>query len=80
MTAQPGEANAAAKLTAKDVRAIRRSAAKTRDLVRAYGVDRKTIRRVVLRETWAHVPDDDPEVIYFYGVMPRPTAAMPMSA
>lgn len=73
MTAQPGEANFAAKLTADDVRAIRRSAAKTRDLVKAFGVDKRTILRVIRRESWKHIPDE--AVVYFHGAVDRPSAA-----
>lgn len=52
-----GEANAAAKLTAVEVLAIRRSAAAVADLVRQFGVSRKNIRLIQDRKTWKHVAD-----------------------
>jgi HNH endonuclease len=57
----PGEANMKAKLTTADVLAIRRSAAKTRDLVRQYGMNDSTIRRIVGGETWQHIIQQDDE-------------------
>jgi hypothetical protein len=54
----PGEGNIGAKLTTKEVRAIRRSAAKVRDLVREYGVNRDTIWKIIRRKTWKHVPQE----------------------
>jgi hypothetical protein len=76
----PGEGNANAKLTEADVRAIRRSAASAAELVRRYGVTGSTIRMIVRRETWRHVPQEEPEVIYFRGIMDRPAPAMQRSA
>lgn len=56
----PGEANPRAKLTADEAAAIRRSAARVRDLVRAYGVSRRTISYIRAGRTWRHVADDVP--------------------
>jgi hypothetical protein len=78
----PGEANGSAKLTAAEVRAIRRfaaSAVRVVDLVRKFGVHDSTIRRVLSGQTWGHVPDD-PEVIYYHGTMERSAPAMQRSA
>jgi hypothetical protein len=55
----PGAANGAAKLTDDEVRAIRRSASKTAELVRQFGVDFSTICRVIRRDTWRHVAVED---------------------
>jgi hypothetical protein len=76
----PGERNRNAKLTTDNVRAIRRSAARVADLVRQFKVDASTIRQVIRRQTWRHVPDDAPEIIRFHGVMDRPAPAMLRSA
>lgn len=59
MITMPGEANAAAKLTTAEVRAIRRSAARVADLVRQYGVSDSAIRRVIKGEYWRHVAQED---------------------
>lgn len=49
---------ALAKLTDDDVRAIRQSTGKGRDLARHYGVSPSVISNVRNRKTWAHVPDE----------------------
>jgi hypothetical protein len=54
----PGEGNIGAKLTTKEVLAIRRSSARVAELVRQYGVTDSSIRSIQLRQTWKHVPDD----------------------
>jgi len=61
-------------LTAAEVLAIRRSAGRVADLVRQYGVDNSTIRRVLRRQTWRHIPDiridgDPSEWIFVTGVI-----------
>jgi hypothetical protein len=60
---RPGEANGSAKLTAAEVRAIRRSAARVADLVRQYRVNDGTIRRVIQGINWRHVPQEEPAEI-----------------
>jgi hypothetical protein len=55
----PGERNGSAKLTAAEVRAIRRSAAPMAELVRQYRVNDSTIRRVIKGINWRHVPQED---------------------
>lgn len=50
-----GEAHALAKLTADDVRTIRRSPLSQRELAALYPVSRTEIRRVLAREVWRHV-------------------------
>ena len=55
---QPGEANGRAKLTEDDVREIRRrhaAGASLASLSREYRVSHRTIRLVVIGETWRHV-------------------------
>jgi hypothetical protein len=54
----PGEANRSAKLSAAEVQAIRRSAARVADLVRQYPVSDSTIRSILHGHTWRHVPQD----------------------
>jgi DNA invertase Pin-like site-specific DNA recombinase len=44
-----------AKLTAEDVRAIRASDMKQRDIAKAYGVSECTISHIVNRKTWRNV-------------------------
>jgi hypothetical protein len=56
----PGEANGSAKLTDNDVRAIRRFKGPAAVLAKKYGVNFCTILRVIRRETWRHVPDEEP--------------------
>ena len=60
---RPGEANGSAKLTAAEVRTIRRSAARVADLVRQYRVNDGTIRRVIQGINWRHVPQEEPAEI-----------------
>ena len=50
-----GVAHPQAKLTEKDVRAIRKSGLSQRALARRYSVDRVTIRNVIQQKTWKHV-------------------------
>jgi hypothetical protein len=55
---QPGEANAAAKLTAADVLLIRASKETEKVLARRFGVSANTIGAARRRETWAHLEPD----------------------
>ena len=53
-----GEKNRHAKLTEKDVKAIRLASAsgvRMRELVSRFGVKRHAIRRIISRQTWRHV-------------------------
>ena len=54
-----GEAHAQAKLTAEDVRAIRREyvpcVVRQRDLARKYGVNQSVICLILQRKSWGHV-------------------------
>src|SRR3546814_9693388 len=52
---QTGRLNHQAKLTERDVRAIRASGQSDRALAKRYGVSRNCIRCVLDRATWAHV-------------------------
>lgn len=81
----PGEGNASAKLTAAKVIAIRMSSLSVPVLARKFRVHIETIRRVVHRETWDHVPDvrqngDHPDWIFITGVMSRPTPMLDQPA
>lgn len=76
----PGEGNAAAKLTPAKVVAIRQSHLGIDTLAQRHRVNETTIIRVILRETWQHVPDvrkngDHPDWIFMTGVM-EPIAPM----
>lgn len=59
--ARPGELNPKAKLTADDVRAIRRSQEPAGALATKYGVSPDTIWNIRARVTWRHI--DDPSDI-----------------
>lgn len=54
-----GELHGSAKLTAETVRAIRalhtEGAATMRGMARRYGINRSTIKQVILRQTWKHI-------------------------
>jgi hypothetical protein len=50
-----GEANPKAKLTTRDVLAIRNSAKSRAELAAEYGVAPTSISHIILRRTWAHV-------------------------
>jgi hypothetical protein len=52
-----GEANAVAKLAAKDVIAIRASTKGHRAVAREYGVSESNVRQIRSGKTWGHVPD-----------------------
>lgn len=71
-----GEGNSKGKLTAADVMAIRRSPARTRDLVREYPVNAGTIHDIRSRRTWRHIPDvpleyEVADLIFLTGVIDR---------
>lgn len=73
----PGEANAAAKLTPAKVISIRRSSSRASELARKHRVTYRAIRAILRRETWRHVPEirdngDHPEWVFLTGVMDRP--------
>ena len=57
-----GEQTGNAKLTAENIRTIRRAYARGRKTVRqlatCYGVGRSTISNVIARNTWAHIKQD----------------------
>lgn len=61
--APQGEGNAAAKLGPKDIVAIRRLYAggglSQGEIAHIFGVKQNTISRIILRKSWAHVPDND---------------------
>jgi len=56
-TSRPGELNPRAKLTADDVRAIRRSTDRQITLARRYGVAPNTIWTIRKRLKWTHIDD-----------------------
>jgi hypothetical protein len=76
MAVMPGERNAAAKLTAAEVQAIRRSSGPVAELVREFGVNYSTIMRVIRREGWRHVPDD-PDTPADAGIVSSPKYQSP---
>jgi transposase-like protein len=55
-----GERSAQAKLTARDVREIRSSAEPPRALALRFSVRRSTISKIIRRERWAALPDEEP--------------------
>jgi len=52
-----GERNGGAKLTADDVRAIRKATGSQRAIAKRFGVTDMAVNRILLRKAWCHVPD-----------------------